>query len=198
MNKKKGTVCMSIGALLLLAAMLLTIFNIIEAKNAERASKKVLPELEETIQSAREHLWEEEMNPDREMPTVEIDGYRYIGILEIEAIDLTLPVMEEWDYTRLKIAPCRYAGSIYQDNMIIAGHNYAKHFSPIKNLPQGTEICFTDVEGNEFHYTLEWIDVLEGNQTEQMLEGDWDLSLFTCTYGGGSRYVLRCSRNEEK
>ena len=64
MNKKKGTVCMSIGALLLLAAMLLTIFNIIEAKNAERASKKVLPELEETIQSAKEHLWEEEMNPN--------------------------------------------------------------------------------------------------------------------------------------
>ena len=41
------------------------------------------------------------------MPTVTIDGYDYIGYVEAPVLGLKLPVMAEWDYDRLKIAPCR-------------------------------------------------------------------------------------------
>ena len=39
---------------------------------------------------------------DPNMPTVEIDGY-----LSVPSVGLELPVMAEWDYDRLKTAPCR-------------------------------------------------------------------------------------------
>ena len=38
---------------------------------------------------------------DREMPTVEVDGNFYIGILEIHALELSLPVISAVSYTHL-------------------------------------------------------------------------------------------------
>jgi len=58
----------------------------------------------------------------------EIDGNNYIGVIDIPCLGLSLPIISDWSYPNLKIAPCRYKGSAYQDNLIIAGHNYQSHF----------------------------------------------------------------------
>ena len=79
--------------------------------------------------------------------------------------------------------------------MIIAGHNYRSHFSPIKNLDVGSEVRFIDTEGNVFNYTIGWVDILRPTDVEKLTDSkDWDLTLFTCTYGGGERYTVRCIR----
>ena len=133
--------------------------------------------------------------PEVEMPLIEIDGEQYIGFLEIPALNLSLPVLGgEWKEERLKKAPGLYEGSVYQDNMIIAGHNYRSHFSGLKKLEEGTEIYFIDGNGTVFSYELAWVEVIDEMDVEQMsaqTEG-WDLTLFTCTYGGRERYTLRC------
>ena len=122
-NRTKGTVMMFIGLLLLAAALFLTLYNIIDAKRAEKAAKAVIPDLQEQIivkgEETEKPLEGTEMDmfllADRDMPAIEIDGYRYVGILEIPALEMKLPIMEEWDYTRLKISPCLYEGSVYKD-----------------------------------------------------------------------------------
>lgn len=45
-------------------------------------------------------------NPGMEMPMVQIDGRRYIGILSIPAVQMELPGVSEWSYPGLRIAPC--------------------------------------------------------------------------------------------
>ena len=50
------------------------------------------------------------------MPTAQIDGYDYIGTLTIPALELELPVMAQWDYDRLTIAPCRQFGTTQTDD----------------------------------------------------------------------------------
>lgn len=211
------------GLCLIAAALLIVLYNIKEAEDAYEASMEVLPVLEESIQKEKDKGFQNEKDPNREMPTKVIDGIAYIGELKIPAINLELPVISEWSYDKLKIAPCRYSGSAYADNMVIAGHNYARHFSPIKNLPVKTDIYFTDVEGTEFHYRVTAMEILKPSQVSEMtgereqltdeeeleadikaiMEGttqaeeeipekDWDLTLFTCTYGGQTRYTLRC------
>lgn len=183
---------MTIGLLLLAAALSLTIYNIWDGKRAEKASAEVTKQIFEEIKD-KTGSKEYKMYPEKEMPIKIIDGYRYIGIVSVPSLDLYLPVMEDWDYDKLRISPCRYAGNVYQGNMVIAGHNYAKHFSGLKNLPEGSEIAFIDMDGNVFHYVIEWTDVLEPEGIEEMVADDgWDLTLFTCTYGGGSRYTIRC------
>ena len=34
------------------------------------------------------------------------------------------------------------------------------------------------------------------SQTEDMLAGDWDLTLFTCTPGAQNRLAVRCLRSD--
>ena len=130
----------------------------------------------------------------REMPTLELNGYRYIGTLEVEDMELSLPVMEEWDYDRLRISPCRFAGNVYDDDLVICAHNYPSHFAPLKFAPLGTQVKFTDAQGTEFCYAVTSIDTVGPNDVETMLHGDWDLTLFTCNTNGQTRCAIRCQR----
>lgn len=134
------------------------------------------------------------LHPEMEMPTTETEGNEYIGVLEIPALALSLPVISEWSYPNLKLAPCRFEGSAYLDNLIIAAHNYRSHFGRLKTLCAGDEVLFTDAEGNVFCYTVTVLEIVKGNDLETLESGDWDLTLFTCTLVGTTRVVVRCER----
>jgi sortase A len=136
------------------------------------------------------------LNPQMDMPEQEIDGHKYIGSLEVPACSLTLPVISQWSYPELKIAPCRYKGSAYLDNMIIAAHNYPSHFGNLKNLQPMDAIVFTDIDGNSFRYQVVEKEVLKSTAIEEMEAGEWDLTLFTCTIGGADRITIRCEKTE--
>lgn len=130
--------------------------------------------------------------PEMEMPTREIDGQTYIGMLEVPSLELSLPVISEWTYPRLKKAPCRYVGSVYSKDMVICGHNYDRHFGRLKDLAVGDEVRFTDMDGNVFFYSVCGTEQLGKYAVEDMLAGEWDLTLFTCTKGGRMRVTVRC------
>lgn len=135
-----------------------------------------------------------EIPRDREMPTKLLNGYQYIGVLDVDSLELSLPVMDRWDYERLKVSPCRFAGNVYQDNLVICAHNYAHHFTPLKYVPIGTEVKFTDMEGNTFRYAVSSFETIGPNDVEGMVNGDWDLTLFTCNTSGQTRCAIRCDR----
>ena len=129
------------------------------------------------------------------MPEVrleELDGAACIGVLEIPEIDLKLPVLSEWSYPLLKKAPCRYSGSAYLDNLVIAAHNYRTHFGKLKELEVGTEVIFTDAAENRFEYKVAAVEALTPQSVEDMTSGEWALSLFTCTLDGKNRVTVRC------
>lgn len=192
---------MVLGTVLVSAALYLLLWNLWENKAAGSAVKKTLPQIKEQIeiQSTFGLSTDKTSYPDPYDPTmreVEIDGYGYVGYLSIPTIALELPVMAQWDYTRLKIAPCRYTGSAKTDNLVICAHNYAKHFGPIGDLKPGDAVYFTDMDGQVYQYEVLSIDILPPTAIEDMTAGDYDLSLFTCTYGGKSRVTVRCDRKE--
>ncbi len=133
-------------------------------------------------------------DPTVEMPTVEHNGQTYIGVVEVPVLGLRLPVISQWTYPRLKIAPCRYQGSAYTNDLIIMAHNYKSHFGKLLNLRPGDDVYFTDMAGNAFRYQVIELETLAGNAVEDMSAGDWDLTLFTCTLGGKTRVTVRCER----
>ena len=196
-------ICMVSGLLLIAAALCLFVYNKREAELAAQTAEQALQEISD-VPHVLEQPQESEIHsiipdyisdPTMEMPTVEVDGNFYIGILEIHALELSLPVISEWNDTRLKQAPCRYKGSVYLDNLIIAGHNYKKHFGGLKNLQIGDTITFTDMDEHCFSYTVTALEELDGTAIEAMESGDWDLTLFTCTIGGKKRVTVRCKKN---
>lgn len=199
MFKKKGNIWMIIGVICLCSALALTIYNIYEDNHAGDQSAIIQQQLiEEIVENKEETDWGLEIDSDMPMVTKVINGYRYIGILEVPDLDLSLPVMEDWSYNQLRISPCRYSGALYQDNMVIAGHNYTKHFSKVKRLPGGSEIRFIDMEGRVFYYKIVNIETLKPSEVDYLIEDsdDWDLTLFTCTYTGRTRAVIRCIKEK--
>lgn len=185
---------MTLGAMLVLAALSLFVWNQIEAKRAGESADQILAILEEQTEEGNDS----EESFDAQTEELEIDGYQYIGYLSFPSLGLELPVMSDWDYARLKISPCRYAGSVKTDDLVIAAHNYSRHFGPIRNLNRGDAVIFTDVNGTAFGYTVTEVDILTPSDVKEMTAGDYDLTLFTCTYGGQSRVTVRCDSADEK
>ena len=206
MKQKIGKICMVLGALLILASLGLLAYNKWDAARADKAAQTALGELENTLTKTIEEknkaddvVLQPELDPDQPMTEVELDGWNYIGYLSIPSIGLNLPVMSEWSYAGLKIAPGRYSGSTYADNMVVCAHNYAKHFSPIKWLAEGAEVYFTDMDGMRWSYEVSAVETIQPTQIEKMTEKtedseNWDLTLLTCTTGGSARCAVRCVR----
>lgn len=208
MRNKRGLMCMAAGLLLLAMSLSLTGYNIWDENRANASAEKnyqlLRAQMSGIVSSGPEKglpdyiLAGYQADPRVEMPEIEIDGHSYIGYVSIPALELELPVMSQWSYPNMKIAPCRYTGSVYLDDLVIAAHNYEKHFGQLRYLSEGALVRFTDVEGNEFDYTVSSLEQLRPNQTADMVRdsGEWDLTLFTCTVGGQLRLTVRCVRTE--
>lgn len=206
-KKRIGIVFMIPGILLITAGLGLIGYNKWDDHRAEQSAHFVLdrftssPDNTHTTQPDRDNVQtstENEPDPDRPMPVTEIDGYGYIGVLEIPVLNLELPVIESWDYERMRIAPCRYSGSAYKNDMIIAAHNYNSHFGTLRDLQPEDTVLFTDAEGQVFTYMVSQTTLLDGTAVEEMESGTWDLTLFTCTIGGQARVTVRCTQTENE
>lgn len=188
----KGSVLIKIGIFLVACAILLAAYNIVTGILAARASQNIENQME--ISDDDFPL----IDPDMEMPVVTIDGIDYIGKIEIPSVDINLPVASKWSYDVLKVAPGRYSGSAYKDDMVIAAHNYRNHFGRLVGVNPGDTVKFTDVKNHVFEYEITDIEIIDPYDVKEMTEkGDWDLTLFTCTLGGRTRLTIRCERTSE-
>ena len=188
MNKRAGAICLAAGVVLLLAAALLLYSRTAEDRRAGEAAQGTLSAMQAQVVS---HA----ADADEDTPGVlTIDGYDYVGYLSLPSLGIELPVMADWDYTRLKIAPCRCYGSVGGDDLVIAGHNYKSHFRRLKELQEGDAVRFTDAAGWVHSYRVCLVEILEPDQVDAMLQSPWALTLYTCTIGGRQRVTVRCER----
>ncbi len=213
MRRKAGNFCIILGTALLLGALSLFLYNRQEAESARKASGEHLAQLVRVLSEASSGLNGEEVQTDwlqqqvlrpedllteedLKMTETVIDGYAYIGYLSMPTVGLELPILSDWDYTRLNIAPCRYYGTLKGNDLVLMAHNYAFHFGPISRLQEGDEVVFVDMDGIVTRYTVAASDVLPPFSHSEITAGKYDLTLFTCTYGGQSRVTVYCNREK--
>ena len=159
---------------------------------------KVTESLLEDVQSVIDEKNAEQNDSGPKMSTVEVDGYECIGILSIPVLDLELPVLTDWSYAKLKKAPCHYYGSYFEKDFVIAAHNYKTHFGRLSQLQAGDVVVFTDVSGTAHYYEVVILETLPKNATKEMITSGFDLSLYTCTPGGGSRVTVRFNAAKDR
>lgn len=209
MPKKAGIIFVTIGVVLILSALLLFLYNGLEDRRAGQQAESLMDEIhsamtEETDPITKPTEIEIEITEPTEtlpaeMPVVMIDGYDYIGYVSIPDLELELPIMAEWDYNRLKIAPCRHFGSSRTDDLVIAAHNYKTHFGSLSKLESGAEVIFTDMDGIENHYMLmKDPETMAPDAVDAVQNSGYDLVLYTCTSGGATRVVAFCDRVTEE
>jgi sortase A len=187
----KGKIFIGIGVVMLITALVLVTYNCVVSERAGENAQSVVAQLDGDIPD--DASTDYDIDADAEMPLVTVDGNDYIGELIVESLGIKLPVMSSWSYEKLNIAPCRYSGSIYKSNMVIAGHNYDSHLGKLRNISIGDSVTFIDVDGNKFLYEVKDLEIMPPTDVEKMVDSDWDLTLFTCTIGAKTRLAFRCA-----
>ena len=188
---KLGITAMIIGAVMILGALALVGYNAWEEERASSAIDDLLPKVEQMIED-RPDTQASMPSAGNELATVTVDGNTYIGVLTLPSIGIELPVMSTWSYPLLRISPCRYSGSLSGEALVIAGHNYARHFGKLVNMSVGDNVYFTDVNGLVYEFVVIESEPLQKTQIEEMISDDWDLTLFTCDYKARLRIAVRC------
>lgn len=205
MPKRRGIFFVVTGAVFLFISLSLFLHNSLEEDRAGEESQVALQQVQEEItdrtgqsdqtKDPKEESLKRPSSHKGELPVVVIDGYEYIGYLSIPALKVELPVMAEWDYERLRIAPCRQFGSTATDDLVIAAHNYRRHFAYLGDLEVGDVVRFTDMDGNLNQYEVASVDEnLRPTDVDSIVNSDHDLILYTCTYTGQARIVIYCDR----
>ena len=187
MPKKSGVILISLGAVLILAALLLFLYNRSEDRRAGQEAESLLEDARSAMAA--------DTDPE---PQEELAGeitYDYAGVIAIPDLSLELPVIDQWNYARLKVAPCRQSGAAADGDLVIAAHNYKSHFGYLDRLEPGASVIFTDMEGTVYRYAVEEIRQLEPEDVEDVssvFSSEYPLVLYTCTPGGKARVAVFC------
>ena len=187
MPKKSGVILISLGAVLILAALLLFLYNRSEDRRAGQEAESLLEDVRSSMAANADPEPQEE-------PAEEII-YDYAGVIAIPDLSLELPVIDQWNYARLKVAPCRQSGAAADGDLVIAAHNYKSHFGYLDRLQPGASVIFTDMEGTVYRYVVEEIRRLEPEDAEDVssvFSSEYPLVLYTCTPGGKARVAVFC------
>ena len=193
MNKRFGLLLMLFGALLMTASMVLYLHNVREDREAGERAQQVVEQMKPSpTPIPMVEVSPTPKPPKTTMPVVEIDGNGYIGYVAIPTLEIELPVMSDWSYEKLRVAPCRHAGATFSEDLVIAAHNYDQHFGGLKELQIGDSVTFTDMDGDVFSYQVAVVETVAPTAVEQVLESEYALVLYTCTYGGKTRVAVFC------
>ena len=195
MNKrqKRGLVLLAVGILLVLSGLSIYISQQQEDIAAGQTAAVLLQQLEiktSSVQMETEAVEQEPIDPV--LPEKKYMGYTLLGSIRVPSVDLELPLLDQWSEKMLKVAPCRYTGSISGGDMIIMGHNYRSHFRPLHKVKIGAEVEVENTIGTVFRYRVVEIEVLHRTEGEKLPNAAYPLTIFTCRPGGLERLILRC------
>lgn len=205
--ERAGSLLILIGMLMLTVCAALLFYNARESKQAENGASQRLSAVKAFLgsSSVQDHSGKPDTQtvpaPDGsyslpeqpELPAVELDGEQYIGILNIPAVGLELPVMRNVTKQNLKQAPCWYSGSLQTADLVICAHNYQSSFGKLRNLNSGDTVLFTAMDGKQYAFHIAESEVLMPDDISGMTAGNYPLSLYTCTYNGTRRFTVRCA-----
>ena len=199
MNRRFWSAVTAAGVILLAAAVGLTLWNVQTDLKAAQSRDTILLQLadvmpEEDEPAADKPPATETPATEEVLPSVPIDGRNYMGAIRFPSLDLELPVLAEYTLPALKIAPAVYSGTPEGNDLVICGHNYRSHFGPLNRLSLGDEVLMRTVDGAVYRYTVAATEVVSPLAVQDVTNGQWDLTLFTCTLGGKTRFVVRCDR----
>lgn len=185
---KLSKIFIIVGISLILISLTLFFTNIYNDYNASKISKKNYEIIKNTTINN-----EVELNEN----TIKIDDDEYIGIIDIPSLNLKLPVASTWNYEKMKKSPCRYYGSLENNDLVISAHSYKSQFGLIKNLNQGDKLIFTDVFSQVYVYEVKVVEILSPTDVEEMINSEFDLTLYTCTKDSKNRVTVRLNKIDD-
>lgn len=199
---QKSRLLFLLGTVSLIACAALQLSNLHSSIHAEKQSQQLLSQAQTAVCRTAALDFspffppqtEQKAQADSAARQTAIDLCEFAGILSFPCLHLELPVFLECDSARLGKAPCRQSGSAATDDLVIAGHNFKRHFGMLDRLKFGDPVLFTDINGETFRYTVSSTVVLAPSQERLAYESGHSLLLYTCSYTGKKRICVFCDR----
>lgn len=128
----------------------------------------------------------------------EYKGYKVVGIIEIQKIDIKYPILNKTNDDAMQYAITKFSGGEINSigNFVMAGHNYldGSMFGKVKQLELGDEIKLTDLYNNTVTYEIFDIYSTDPNDTKiinSVKENTKEITLITCTNGHINRLITK-------
>ncbi len=184
-------ILLSIGIILILGSASLLIASNIQVKNAIADAEKTVNSLREIMPTPHDEIVDDRANLT--MPTMEIDGVSYCGIIQLPAYETELPIYSSWDKSKLSKNPCKYGGSIYDGSLIIGGSDNEGQFDFMQTVTVDDVVYITDMTGARYTYIVADIERV-GNISDSSLASDeFDLTFFAKNSYSFDYTVVRCT-----
>ena len=190
-RRNKDLLLVALGLIMAAAGLFLHLTEVQQEQLAGENAALLLEAVSQQLPSApAEPLPDEE--PEDEPQSLTVMGYDVLGTLRIPSVDIDLPVLNEWSYDLLTVAPCRYSGSIETGDLVILGHSYRTHLRPLRQVQPGDSVELTDAAGTVHRYVVAETEILRGSDGS-LLPSGYPLTIFTCTADSRHRFLARCA-----
>lgn len=191
MKKRRFPIVLILGISLVVISFSLIVGLQIRTQIGSAQSQKVVTRMNELLPERVAGV--PGIYPNPNMPVLEINDVDYAALIEIPALNLTLPVADAWNSKKLYRSPARFYGSCYDHSLVIGGADNAYQFSFCDKIENGTVITVTDMTGTQFSYTVSRVDRSKNAESSWLVSADYDLTLF-CRDTYSMEYVaVRCS-----
>lgn len=167
----------------------------IDRQQTENENKKIVQEFKNMV---IETSVNEDSDGDMDLPIIEFEGHKVIGIIKISKIDLEYPILDETTKATMKKSISRYWGGDINSlgNVSLAGHNNydGTMFGKNKKLKIGDTIELTDLLHNTVEYEIYEIFSTDPNDVTILQTTDSkirEVTLITCTNGRAERLIIK-------
>ena len=180
----------AIGIALVALSVSAVMISFIAQKSAAKKATAIASELRALVPETQSGFPDERQNTA--MPTAQIGGVDYVGVIDIPAYGTFLPVRADWKPWRISSCPCKLTGSTWGGNLIIGGSDAEGQFDFMKFITGGDRVFVTDASGVCFSYRVTDIIRTDNASVESLITDEDDLVIFVKnTYSFGYTAV-RC------
>lgn len=209
------TVALIVGIVIIVGVLAFFGFQLVRNyyinKNAEEAVERFEGEITNNNTTEEENTTTNTVAPTLGIENILIDnnssetdtntkmykGFPMVGTIEIPAINLKYPVLEEASKSAIEVAVAVYYGPGLNEvgNTTIVGHNYRNgtFFSNNKKLVEGDKVYITDNSGTKVTYVIYKTYTTAPEDSEYLdrdTQGKREISLTTCTDDAKSRLII--------
>lgn len=190
MRKGKASFLLILGMALVAVSFCALLFFGLRSHLGMKKGQRVVSQLEQLLPEREPGI--PGIYSDPAMPALEIEGEDYVGILEVPAFGITLPVADIWDSGKLYAAPRRFFGSVYEAPLVIGGADAKGQFAFCGQIDPGAVITFTDMTGAEFTYVVTRVDRASHAGAQWLTKDSFPLTLFCADSGSMEYLAVRC------
>ena len=176
--------------MLLLCSLGLLLFSQLRADAARKENAAVVAEINTIFSTRYPGVMDTYLNMD--MPVMELNGQDYIGVVEIPAFGLSVPIGSSWDAGKVTSFPCRFWGTVYDGSLVIGGSDQPGQFDCLDRIQDGSIVTVGDMTGMEFTYVVDCVERSKTADRAVLMKEDADLTLFVRDAYNFNYILVRC------